>query len=264
MKAHELERRQVPPYRGKTHHEIFDRNPGGFELDYESENEYDVEKSNPTLQWEMGVSSDEEDEDDRELRREKGRMNRRWLYRETEYRNPTQKIAHERELMEERRLVLEDFKEREKRKELEGGTRKERGLGRKREDKKLSVVKSNAKTDEKQSTDGAKEETTDKASTKQDTIDRESRGNGGGGESNHGGAGKGPEGRKNRKHGPKKRSADTTTAVATVKPRTAGQGGGGLQIKDLFLAIESLEVSYSDDLDAADFEELDLEDEDDD
>jgi hypothetical protein len=114
IKLHELDRGCVPPYRAKTYKEIIGRSPGGFELEYDSENE--EENPNPTEKWSEDLEG-EVDELECELRREKGKFDKRWLYRDVNYRTPAQKIGLERELLDQRRLLLESFAEKRKNKQ---------------------------------------------------------------------------------------------------------------------------------------------------
>ena len=144
VKLHELERSSVPPYRAQTYQDIIGKSPGGFELEYDSENEHDDDKVNPTDRWEQNEEGGEADELERELLREEGRMKRKWLFRDDKYRIPTQKLNHERQLLEERRLVLESFQAR--REERDGITVKQKKLKAKEEkDKAADKVKSKQK-----------------------------------------------------------------------------------------------------------------------
>ena len=104
LRTYELEKTIVPPFRAKTYKEILGRSPGGYELEYESENE--GERPNPTRKWAHSGGREDEDEIAREVRVKIADMNIRWLEREDKYVKPAEKLGMERDLLEERRMVL--------------------------------------------------------------------------------------------------------------------------------------------------------------
>ena len=104
LKTYELEKTIVPPFRAKTYKELIGRSPGGYELDYDSENE--GERPNPSRKWAMSGGKEDEDEIDREVREKMADMNIRWLEREDKYVKPAEKLGMERDILEERRILL--------------------------------------------------------------------------------------------------------------------------------------------------------------
>lgn len=104
LKSCELDKTVVPPFRAKSYKELLGRSPGGYELNYDSENEGG--RPNPTKKWAASGGKEEEDEIDREVREKMADMNIRWLEREDKYVKPAEKLGMERDLLEERRHLL--------------------------------------------------------------------------------------------------------------------------------------------------------------
>lgn len=144
VKLHELERSLVPPYRAKTYRDLIGRSPGGYHVKCGSDDEDDEEAGQK-----KGTASNVPDYE-REFQRKMEKMNTDWLYRESEYRTPAQKMGMEREWMERRRLLVERYEQRKERAEEKTKIKQKKAKG-KRKDKdveKKTASDEDAKTPE--------------------------------------------------------------------------------------------------------------------
>lgn len=238
VKLYELDRSMVPPYRAKTHREIFGRSPGGLHVKCESD-EDDDEDDTAQKKGAAGNIPDYE----REFQKKLEKMNDEWLYRESEYRTPAQKIAMEREWMERRRLLVEKYELKkaaaeEKAKKKAKHKRKDKDARKKpvhNEDPKTPNGKGEGeKEGAKECAEGQDEKT---VVANGEGVGKEVQAVEKGAEE---GPGEGEKMSKSAKQDSKKDLAKKAPSTATGKARS----GKGNAPKDLFLAMEALDVGY--------------------
>ena len=110
LKPYEAAKTVVAPYRAKTIRQILDQSPGGFQLENDSENE--EERPNATTRWAETGGKEAEGDVSEEVRRKMADLNFKWLDREEKFVNPSEKLGGERDLLEERRLLLQQVHKR--------------------------------------------------------------------------------------------------------------------------------------------------------
>ena len=250
MKLHELERSLVPPYRAKTYRDLLGRSPGGYHVKCGSDDE-DDEEAGPKK-----GATDNVPDYEREFQRKLEKMNTEWLYRESEYRTPAQKMGMEREWMERRRLLVERYEQRKDRveeKEKAKMKQKKAKVKRKENDvEKTTASDEDAKTPEENGKvlegevegegegdrKGEKKEAENGAEGKDVTIAVEN-GEVGARET------KTVEKEAEKTAGESGKTANQDSKGNTTKKTSKRKGSGTAEaMRDLFLAMETLDVGY--------------------
>lgn len=248
VKLHELERSLVPPYRAKTYREVLGRSPGGYHTKCGSDDE------DEEVEQKKGAADSMPDYE-REFQRKMEKMNTEWLYRESEYRTPAQKMGMEREWMERRRLLVEKNERR----------RRERAAVDEKEKIKMKIKKGKLKRKEK---NGEKKAAaaSDEDTKKTEENGKDVQGEGGEGEgeecvegrddvttvveNGEGGAKETPAVEKGAEKGTGEsketgknpdQESKGNSAKKTSKKKSSGTAEA---MKDLFLAMETLDVGY--------------------
>ena len=242
VRTYDLERSCVPPFRAKTYLEIFRHSPGGHELNYDPQSTAQT----PTKKWECSpeVAKEEEEEEDElelDLRKAKGKWSHKWLYRDNYYLNPTQKIAFERELIEERRLMLESFKYgRELKNATDSGKEntKEQLNGSSKTEKEMCAEEEHSVQTEMVETEG------------EESVREKEVGGGGKNDTGNDGVAENGDGDESKQGS----SKDLSNWVGGLEPAV-----GSSALRDLYLTMETMNFSTERPEDMEDFEEFENE-----